>query len=199
MSTVIIKVYPAGFELNHEVPADEASYNALAPKRTSAMWEDAVANVEYRGVFPEFRDALAAYITKETGIERLNTGTAEDPIWESDGKHLKRAIAASGLSREDFIAKHTPAAQLILDGIKFDPSTQERKGDGPKVGVNDLKLAVETLARGTDKAAQVAAMLGTKLGREVLVDEKSLARAFGDYRRQKAEEAAAAQRSEFGL
>lgn len=194
-----IKVYPAGFELTHSVPATTDEYNALAPKRENACLVDAVSNVEYRGVFPEFRAKLVEMLEKETGVALINSGTEDDPVWESEGKYLKRAVAASGLTKEAFIAKYTPAAQAILDGIAFDPSVKERTGDGPAIGKNDLKLADELIARGADKVNAVAASLAQKLGREVATDQKSLARALADFRRAKAAEQEKANRNELGI
>jgi len=195
-----IKVYPAGFELNHSVPETAEEYNALAPNRQNAVLEDAVANVEYRGVFPEFRDALCDHIEADSGIERTNSGTEEKPVYESEGKYFARVQASKFAgNKEAFIAHYAAAAQTILDGIKFDPSVKERKSEGPKVGVNDLKLAKELMTRGEEKVAQVAAILSQKLGREVATDEKSIARAFADNRRAEAAKAAAAQKAELGL
>lgn len=196
----IIKVYPAGFELNHSVPESVEEYGQLAPNRQNAALEDAIANVEYRGVFPEFRDALCDHIEADSGIERINSGTEEKPSYESEGKYFARVTASKFAgSKEAFVAHYSAAAQTILDGIKFDPSARERKSDGPKIGVNDLKLAKELMGRGEEKVAQVAAILSTKLGREVATDEKSIAKAFADNRRAEAAKAAAAQKAELGL
>lgn len=194
-----IKVYPAGFELTHSVPETTDEYNALAPKRENAVLVDAVSNVEYRGVFPIFRAKLVEALEKDTGVTLINSGTEEDPVYESEGKYLKRVIAASGLTKEAFVAKYTPIAQSILDGIKFDPSVKERTGDGPAIGKRDIANAQELLKRGDTKVAEVAAALATKLGRPVETDEKNLARALADFRRLKAAEQEAKNAAEIGL
>lgn len=197
----IIKVYPAGFELNHSVPETVEEYNSLAPTRKDAALEDAVANIEYRGVFPEFRDALADHVEADSGIERAITGgTEEKPVYESEGKYLAKVIAGKfGGDKDAFVAHYAAKAQEILDGIKFDPSATERKSDGPAIGKRDLALAKELITRGEAKVAQVAAILGQKLGRAVATDEKSLARAFADNRRAEAKKVEDAQKAELGL
>lgn len=206
----VIKVYPGGFELNATVPASVDEYNALAPSRANAVLEDAVSNTMYRSVFAEFRAKFASKLEELTGIKR-NTKTVKkdgkdvEVIDESEGKYLARVEAASGLEEADFLAKYQPDAQSILDGIKFDPSTKERSSDGPKVGKNDIKVATELLAKGGNEATRVAGLLGAKLNREVALGDDAeanksiLARAFGDYRRQKAAEQAAETKAEFAI
>lgn len=205
-----IKVYPAGFELNANVPSTSEEYNALAPSRANAVLEDAVANVMYRGVFPAFRDKLCDHVEKDTGIKRKTKTVKRDGkdvevVDESEGKYIARVKAELNIEDEDFVAKYATVAQTILDGIKFDPSTKERSSEGPKIGKNDLKLATELLAKGGDESNRVAALLGSKLNRVVeLTDDaeankNTLARAFGDWRRQQAAEAAAKTKAEFSL
>lgn len=208
---IAIKVYPAGFELTHNVPATVDEYNALAPTRPNAVLEDAVANVEYRSVFPEFREKLCAAVEADTSIKRKTKTVGEGDKAkqvpdESEGKYLARVKAELGLEDADFCAKYQDTAQSIMDGLKFDPSTAERSGgEGPKIGKNDLKLAKELIAKGVDEVARVAGLLGAKLNRTVDVSgdaesvEKNVARAFGDYRRQKAAEEAARTKAEFAL
>lgn len=207
----VIKVYPAGFELNASVPSTVEEYNGLAPSRANAVLEDAVANVMYRGVFPDFRDKLCAHVEKDTNIKRKTKTVKRDGkdvevVDESEGKYIARVKAELGIEDEDFAAKYQADAQTILDGIKFDPSVKERTGgEGPKVGKNDLKLATELLAKGGDEANRVAALLSAKLNRTVDLGEdadankNTLARAFGDWRRQQAAEAAAKTKAELGL
>lgn len=208
---IAIKVYPAGFELNHSVPSSVEEYNSLAPARNNPVLEDAILNIEYRGVFPKFREGLCGVVEKETGIKRKTKTVGEGEKAkqvpdESGGKYLARVQAELGLEDADFIAKFQDAAQALIDGIKFDPSVAEREGgEGPKIGKNDLKLAKELLAKGGDEPARVAGLLGAKLNRAVTLgdspeeNEKTLARAFGDYRRQKAAEEAQRTKAELGL
>lgn len=208
---IAIKVYPAGFELNHSVPSSVEEYNSLAPARNNPVLEDAILNIEYRSIFPKFRDALCDVVEKETGIKRRTKTVGEGEKAkqvpdEAEGKYLNRVKAELGLEDADFVAKFQDAAQGIMDGLKFDPSVAEREGgEGPKIGKNDLKLAKELLAKGGDEPTRVAGLLGAKLNRKVEVvgdaeaDEKMLARAFGDYRRQKAAEEAQRTKAELGL
>lgn len=208
---IAIKVYPAGFELSHSVPATVDEYNALAPARVNAVLEDAVANVEYRSVFPEFREKLCSAVEKDTGIKRKTKTVGEGDKAkqvpdESEGKYIARVKAELGLEDADFCAKYQDVAQSIMDGLKFDPSVKEREGgEGPKIGKNDLKLAKELLTKGSAEAVRVAGLLGAKLNRSVELsddaesNEKTLARAFGDYRRQKAAEEAQRTKAELGL
>lgn len=207
----VIKVYPAGFELNANVPASVEEYNALAPSRGNAVLEDAVANVMYRGVFPTFRDKLCDHVEKDTGIKRKTKTVKRDGkdvevVDESEGKYIARVKAELNIEDEDFVAKYATEAQSIMDGIKFDPSVRERTGgEGPKIGKNDLKLATELLAKGSNEANRVAALLGAKLNRAVELGDDAeanktiLARAFGDWRRQQAAEAAAKTKADLGL
>lgn len=188
-----------GYSLTKEHPATVEEYNQLAPNRPDACRQDAVASTDYRSVFPIFRDSLLTELGAANGVERINNGTEEEPKWETEGKWFLRIVAKSGKSREDFIASTADVAQRHMDAAAFDPSERERKSDGPAIGKKDLAMAQDLIKRGAGKVAEVAAQLGRKLGREVATDEKSLARAFADYRRAKAAELEAAQKAEFGM
>ncbi len=197
-----IEVKPFGFSLTHEVPSTEQEYNALAPTRKDAMLEDAVLNIEYRGVFPEFRDALCSHLEKVTGVarEELDGSTEEKPVYESEGKYLARVVAEKYAGdKATFVAEHQAKAQEIIDGIKFDPSVKERSSDGPAIGKKDLAMAKELLERGEGMVAKVAAALAERLGRTVATDEKGLARAFADHRRAEAAKLEAATKASLGM
>lgn len=193
-------VSTSGFDLTKEVPSTSDEYNAMAPNRENPVLADAVANTLYRGVFAEFRTKVTEAIAKDMNVEWPNSGTKEKPVYMSEGKFFNQLQASSGLEESDFIAKYQDTAQAIMDACKFDPSIKVREGgDGPKVGKNDLKMATELLAKGESEAARVAGLLGSKLNRVVEADEKSLARAFGDWRRAKAAEEAARTKAELGI
>lgn len=196
-----IAVSSLGFDLTKEVPSSADEYNALAPKRENAVLEDAINNTLYRGTLAEFRGTFLEALGTLTGVERAvvkaeSAPDADDAVYESEGKWYKRILASvNGTVPADWVA----LAQQHMDKAGFDPATKERSSDGPTIGKKDLALAAELTKRGPEKVAEVAGLLGKKLGREVATDEKSLARAFADNRRAEAEKAALAAKSEFGL
>lgn len=185
--------------LTKEVPQTIEEYNALAPKRDNPVLEDAIGSELRHGTFPKFRDKTLDALEKETGIKRINHGTEKEPQWESDMKFVRRLVAETGLSEEDFAAKYQSLAQTAMDAAAFNPAVRESTGEGPKVGKKDKENAEEVIKRGEQKTAEVAAALGAKLGRTVSTDVDSLARAFADYRRAKAREIEAATKAELGV
>lgn len=200
-----VQVNTAGFTLNANVPETVDEYNNLA-KRAEGCLEDAIANTLYRSVFAEFRSEFVAAVAKDTGIEPINSGTEDEPVWESDGKYIKRVQAALNLTKDAFVAKYQSLAQSLMDAIAFDPSQRERSSDGPKVGKKDKAMAEEIL--GTEEKpskydeatkAAVVAKLGSILGREVLPTVDSLARALADKRRADAAALEAQTKSALGL
>ena len=203
---ISLKVSTSGFELTKQVPSSIEEYNALAPKRENAVLEDAIANTLYRGTFAKFRTAITEAIAKDMGVEWPNSGTKEKPVYMSEGKFFNQLLASSGLSEEDFIAKYQSLAQSTMDAAPFDPSIREGgSSDGPKIGKNDLANAEALLKLGGDKVREVAGKLAAKLNREVNIvgddeaDKKTIALAFGDWRRKQAAELAAQQKAELGL
>lgn len=194
-----------GYNLTKEHPATAEEYNALCPKREDACRKDAVANTDYRSVFPVFRDTFLTELGTKYGVERINSGTEDEPKWETEGKWHARIVAKSGMSREDFIAANTALAQSHMDAAPFDPSERESTGQGPAIGKNDLKNATELQARGVDKVNAVVTALSQKLNRAITLsgdaeaDKKVIARALADFRRQKAAEQEAANKAELGL
>lgn len=195
----VITVSTLGFDLTKAVPSTIEEYNALAPKRENPVLEDAIKNTIYRGTNNVFRDSFLEELEKVTGTPRINSGTEDSPVWESDGKFFKRIAAASNKSMEDFRKEHQALAQSCYDAAPFDPSVKERTSDGPAIGKRDIANAQELIKRGDAKVGEVAAALSTKLGRTVATDEKSLARALADFRRQKAAEQEAKNNAELGL
>lgn len=194
-----IEVNTSGFKLTREVPSSIEEYNTLA-KRENAVLDDAIANTLYRGVFAEFRAMFVEAVAEETGIAVINHGTEDEPQWESDGKYIKRVIAALGISKDEFVSRFQSKAQSLMDSIAFDPSERERKSDGPKVGKRDKALAEEILAKYTpEQVNAVAAKLSSILNRTVGTDVDSLARALADKRRAEAAALEAKTKAELGL
>ena len=165
------KVSSQGFELDWLVPESPSEYDGLAPKRTQPCLEDAVLSTWYRNGANKFRDALCEHVEKVTTVARINEGTADEPKWEKEGVYLKRAFAeyakARGMdpsakaTRDTLIAELTPAAQTILDGIKFDPSERESTGGGPALAKTYLEWA--KIAVKKDGGSRLAALLGKAL------------------------------------
>lgn len=175
-----IEVSTLGFNLTKDVPSTNDEYNALAPKRDNPVLEDAVANILYRNTFASFRGSMLDLLEKETGITRNNSGTEEEPQFESDGKLIKRMIAASGSTKEAFVAQYQSLAQSTMDAAPFNPAERENKGTTNLVGKRDLATAQDAIDKGL--AEKLAGLLGRKLSREVAADVKSLATAIKDNR-----------------
>lgn len=195
-----ISVSTLGFDLTREVPSTVDEYNALAPKRTNPVLEDAVDNILYRNTFADFRSKFLDALEKQTGIGRINHGTEEEPQWESDARFMKRIIAQQvmdGSTEAAFRASVLPLAQQCMDAAPFNPAERESTGTGPTIGKRDLALAAQVIKDG--KANVVASKLAGILGRDVAVDEKSLARAIADNRRALAAAAELAQKAQLGL
>jgi len=194
-----IEVSSLGFTLTRSVPETCEEYNALAPKRDNPVLEDATANILYRSTFATFRDKFLEAVEKDSGVKRINSGTEKSPIWESDGKFQKRVIAELGITEDEFVVKYQVAAQEAMDAAPFNPAQRESTSDGPAVGKNDKKIAVEVMTRDADTIAKVTAALGAKLNRVVEATEDSIARAYADFRRAQAREQELANKAALGL
>lgn len=186
-----LTVSSQGFELNFLVPETCDEYNSLAPKRQNPVLEDAIMNVLYRNVFNKFRDQLVSKLEEVTGVKRINSGTEEDPVWESDGKYMKRTIAevakvrglnpAAKATRETLLAEWTPMAQGILSNIKFDPSERESTGGTPSVAKQYTAWAMQAVEQdgGTKIAGLLAKFVGpVNLSGNKEEDVKTIARAI---------------------
>lgn len=207
------KVTSQGFDLNFLVPETTDEYNSLAPKRLNPVLEDAILSTWYRNGANRFRDALCEHLEKEVGIARTNTGTEDKPVWEPEGKFVKRASIAwqtaqglevgSKAGEDAFYAHFTPAAQTILDGIKFDPSEREAVGAQPAISKAALKLAEEIITKGKGQTAidSLNKLLGTSsaLTGDSAVDVKTLAKAIAANEKRKREIQEAQTRSELGV
>jgi hypothetical protein len=194
-----ITVSSQGFELNYNVPADVEEYNKLAPKRENAVLEDAVMNVLYRNVLNKFRDKLVAKLEEVTGVARINSGTEDDPVWESEGKYMKRIVIevakqrgldpAAKATRETLLAEWTPIAQSIISGIAFDPSEREATGGTPSLAKAYLNWAAQAVAG--DGGSKLATLLGKVLGTTITLtgdkdaDIKVLAQAISTNEKRK--------------
>lgn len=193
------KVSSQGFELDYLVPGSTEEYNALAPKRDNPVLEDAVQNTLYRNVLNVFRDGLVTKLEEVTKVTRINNGTEEKPVWESEGKYIKRVIAtvagqrgldqAAKATADTLLAEWQPLAQEIMSAIPFDPSERESTGGGSLIGKNDLKMATEAIDKGKGQA--LASMLSTILEKTIVfvgtpeskdADIKSLALGLKDRR-----------------
>lgn len=194
-----IEVSSLGFTLTRSVPETCEEYNALAPKRDNPVLEDATANILYRSTFATFRSSFLDAVEKDCGVARANSGTEKNPIWESDGKYLKKVIASLGIDEEAFVAKYATLAQESMDAAPFNPAQRESTSDGPAVGKNDKKIAAEVMTRDVDTIAKVTAALGAKLNRVVEASEDSIARAYADFRRAQAREQELANKAALGL
>ena len=185
-----IVVSSQGFELNFLVPETVEEYNSLAPKRDNPCLEDAIMSTLYRNVFNKFRDANCTALEEVTTIKRINSGTEDDPVWESDGKYMKRVIAevakqrgldpAAKTTRETLLSEWTPRAQSIISTIKFDPAERELLGGQPTLAKKFIEWATQAVA--ADGGQKLAGLLGKLLSQvfpltgDKDVDVKTLAR-----------------------
>lgn len=197
MKTVVVS--SQGFELNYSVPDTCEEYNRLAPKRENPVLEDAVSNVLYRNVLNKFRDQLVTKLEEVTGVARINSGTEDEPVWESEGKYMKRVIVevakqrgldpAAKATRELLLAEWTPTAQAILAGIKFDPSEREATGGQPSLAKTYINWASQAVQ--ADGGAKLAGLLGKVLGTTITLvgdpaaDVQTLARAIATNEKRK--------------
>lgn len=199
-----------GYNITKEVPSSTEEYNALAPKRENAVLEDAVANTMYRAVHPRIRDPFVDEIETLTGIQRINSGTEDEPKWESEKKYHDRALAQhaanTGKSPESVRAEWQSIIQKHADAAKFDPAETVREGgSGPKIGKNDLKFAKELFDNRADKVDAVVAFLSSKLNRVITLGDdkeanvKLVASAYADHRRAEAAKVEAEQKAAMGL
>ncbi len=213
------KVKSLGFELTMLVPGTVDEYNGLAPKRTNAALEDAIASTVYRNVLNKLRDKALDALEKHTGVARINHGTEDDPQWEKEGVYFKRLIAtvaqqrgidpAAEATKTTLIAEWTPIVQGILDTIKFDPSERESTGGGSNlVAKKYIAWAKEAVQKGNH--VRMAQLLAKALNRPVdlvgdtdkgdeSADVKTLARAISDREAAKRAEQDRAAKAELGL
>jgi hypothetical protein len=208
-----ITVNSQGFELSWSVPETEDEYNRLAPKRLKPCLEDAIMNTWYRNGANKFRDGLCEYLEDTTGVERLNTGTEEKPVWETESKYIRRVIVSVAQQRgldpaakattETLIAEWTPAAQKILSGIAFDPSEREpseRVAPLAKTYIAWADKAVQ-MDNGVRLAGLLAKVLGVSitLGTDPAANVKTLARAIATNEARKRALEAAKAKEEYGV
>lgn len=184
-----------GFELSFPVPDSVEEYNNLAPKRSNPCLEDAVQNTLYRSVFNRFRDRLCEALEKYSKLERVNSGTKEEPKYEAEGVYIRKVLAhlatARGLdpaakaTKDQLIKELTPLAQTVLTGgsaqftndkgepetvtypaIKFDP-TEREPGSGPAIAKTYLSWAEEAIKGG--KAEHLAGLLSKAINEPVAI------------------------------
>lgn len=202
-----------GMELNWNVPESASEYNSLAPKRADAVLEDAINSTWYRSGANKLRDQFCEWLEKNTGVARVNNGTEDDPKWEQEGKYIKRVIVAvaeqRGLdvnaksTRDALLAEWTPAAQGLLDAIKFDPSEREATGGQPQLAKTYINWATQAVKTGKGQAlADMLAKLNnttiTLSGNEE-ADVTTLAKAIAANEKRKRDEQLAAAKAEYGL
>jgi hypothetical protein len=126
ISLVLSETNSLGHDIRYYVSASSADFNKLDPKRTDAANEEAVANIKYRSMNPDYRlwflhgreakeaTADAAAVTALTGVEEevLNwnlpvpTGADNKPFKFKDGSDVtswaratKLAVNAKGEAR----------------------------------------------------------------------------------------------------
>jgi hypothetical protein len=182
------KVNSQGFTLLWNVPENPAEYDALAPKRDQPCLEDATLSTWYRSGAPKWRDKLCELVENVTKVERINEGTTDEPKWEKEGVYIKRAFAeyakAKGLdpaaptSRDSIIAELTPAAQVLLDGIRFDPSEKEGTSGGPALAKTYMEWA--KIAVKKDGGVRLAAMLAKLLNTTITLPAAGTVELTGD-------------------
>lgn len=196
-----ITINVLGFEPTKEVPSTVEEYNSLAPKRANPVLEDAIDTTIYRGTSPVVRDSLCEHIEKTYGVTRINSGTEDEPKWEKEGAYVKRAIATivrdSQRTESAVRAEIAPFVQQFTDAAPFPVSVKESTSTGPAIGKRDLARAAQVIKDGKQDA--VASALAKILGRDVATDEKSLARAIADHRRELAAAAEKAQNAQLGI
>ncbi len=174
-----------GFDVTKDVPSTVEEYDALAPKRANACLSDAISTTIYRGTSPVIRADLVEIVEKLTLVPRINTGTEEDPQWESEARYVRRAILSysksANIPETTIRANLLPEVQASADKAPFPVAESEKSGNGPAIGKRDLQLADKIIAEG--KADAIAGKLATLLNRPVATDQKSLARAIADKRK----------------
>lgn len=200
-----VTVSSQGFELNYSVPATIEEYNSLAPKRDNPVLEDAVQNILYRNVFNKFRDALVTKLEEISGVARINSGSEDEPKWESEGKYMRRMMAevavkrnldpAAKSTRDTLLAEWTPLAQEILSAIKFDPAERESTGSAPTIAKTYLAWATQAVT--ADGGSKLAGLLAKALSNPVPLtgdkdtDISTLAKAIAANEKRKRDAAAA--------
>jgi len=155
----IVTFESLGLNVNLNVPADVAEYNALAPARENAVLQDAISNVVYRSSLASFRKEFVLALSKETNIPRQ---TKEVPAGKPDAAgvqktklvpdetekdYVDRVIASLALAEaktEDEIrARFQPLADSIAAKLKFDPSEDVSEGVAKKPTKESIALVAQ--------------------------------------------------------
>ena len=204
-------------DLTKSVPSTIDEYNALAPKRTNPILEDAVDNIMKHKVLSQFRNKFLDFVEEKfkdiEGSARQNFGTEDRPRWEADMPYINRLQALVLKSRgEDptnaaaqatFVTELRADAQRILDEVPFNVAEREPSSVSPSVSKTHTTWAKEAVESG--KAEALLGLLNQKLGTAyVLVgdsekDVETVAKAIAANEKAKRLAAEQAAKAEYGL
>ena len=177
-----------GLKLTVEVPETPSEFDTLA-KREGACLDGGINDTLYRGVFPDFWDAMAAVLFAEHGVEHLmkdhpdgkknDKGEVLQVRSESNPKYVNRVAASLGVEPTSF---QSIADKICSEGwdetttdskgvtttehyeLRFDPSVRERATKVPSIGKQDMADAAKFIAQGSDglsvTLSKIAAVTG---------------------------------------
>lgn len=186
-----------GLDVPFQVPESTEEFDRLA-KQEGACLTEAVNNVVYRSNLATFRhyflhgtegakDSEGNPLPQINGVEQLTgikraTETKELTSKNEDGspkttevyaetemKYFQRVLDERG----EEASQYQELANDVANVIPFDPSAQERGSGKTKIPKTYLELAKKAIDGG--KAEVLAERLKERLGREVDLDEQSLA------------------------
>ena len=163
-----------GLKFTFPVPADVATFDTLA-KRVGACLEGAISDTAYRGVLPDIWEALAyrlsvdnPSIVRETkdapGAKPDDKGKVRQVPKLSDPQFVDHVAATLGVDATTFQSivddittngwDYTDDAGKVTHlVIAFDPSVRERVAKIVKPTNDDIAVAKDLIAQGTDGLA----------------------------------------------
>ena len=123
-----------GVKINLNIPSTVEEFDQNA-KKAGACLDEAVNNIVYRGVLPDFRAMFCERVEKETGIARkfstVKEGDKEVEVWdETEGKYMSRVRAEKGWQEDR--TQLQAIADLVSPELVFDASSPEPKAKGPR-------------------------------------------------------------------
>ena len=217
----IIKVSSLIFEdLDYSVPATIEEYNALAPKRTNPILEDAIDNIMKHKVLSQFRNKFLDWVEEKykdiPESARKNFGTEKTPKWEADMPYITRlqalVLTSEGKSPTDAAAAKAFSDQLrqdaqrVLSEQKFNVAEREPTlGGGGAIAKTYLEMAKQSFAKGREFADKLLGYLNKATNSALAYgdDEEAniatLAKAISANEKRKREVELAAAKSEYGL
>lgn len=173
-----------GLQIVIDVPETAEEFDKLAG-RTGACVEEAVRNVIYRSVNPEFRRNLCERLEKETGIERASktTGEGDDAktVYTQTEKEYYNSFLVDGHIDEETAQMY---ANEIAATLTFDPSPTTRAKKAPKEIETAARHIMDAIKSGTTDEDTVKSKFVAVLGIESFdasfgdLTEESLVRAL---------------------